>query len=244
MGRVSESFPGPATPPGREGLVADVMQLLHKPNGTSFASAHPGVATAAAEVGELVLWHRIAVEGKKLSVIDQSPTGVAWMDEQLAAMARKSGPRGKPIKIASWLSGKGAAFTVHRQGLAEHGLLSYEKRKFLGFIPYHRFFPEPLVRDTLISELGRVARVERPIDNRLALLTAIVYATGLAHSLGFGRQERRMMKSIAKGEQLGGAVDEVVAATTVAIAAGASTASASGGDGGAGGDGGGGGGGG
>lgn len=221
------------------GLPGDVVLLLHKPNGVRYASASPGVAAAAAELGELVLRHHIAVEGKKMRVIDPTSGGVAWIDDVLAALMRKSGPRGRPVTMSSWLNGRSSAFKVHRHGLALHGLLTYERRTFLGFIPDHRYYADPMVRESLIAELGRVARVEQAIDSRLALLTAIAHATGLSRALGFGPQERRMMKSIAKGEHLGGAVTDAIAATTAAIAgAAAASGGGGGGDGGGGGGGG------
>lgn len=221
------------------GLPGDVVLLLHAPTGRRYQSANPPVATAAAEIGELALRHRIAIEGKKLRVVDHSSTGVNWLDQLIADLLRKSGPYGKPVTISSWIGGRSWAFKTHRHGLTLHGLLHLEQRKVLGVFPDDRYYADPMVRDALIAELGRVARVEQPIDERLALLTAITHATGLARSLGFGPQERRMMKSIARGEHLGNAVTEVVAATTAAIAVAAGAAAAGGGgDGGGGGGGG------
>ncbi|RCW47116.1 Golgi phosphoprotein 3 GPP34 [Halopolyspora algeriensis] len=226
-------------------LPGELVLLLHKPNGSHYAATNPNIATAAAEIGELALRHRVTAErGKwkrvKLHVLDPSSSGTPWADSLLERLVTKSGPQGKPIELSSWLSRQTSAFNEHRRRLTRHGLLTRRKHKFLGVIAHDRHFVDELVRDSLISEIRQVIRVERPIDNRLALLTALVHASNLARPLGFGRDERRMVKSIAKGEHLGGAVEAAIAETGAAIATGAAAAGAGGGGDGGGGDGGGG----
>ncbi|MDR7302136.1 GOLPH3/VPS74 family protein [Haloactinomyces albus] len=228
-------------------LPGEVVLLLHKRNGSHHLNANPSVTTAAAEIGELALQHRVMAERTKwkrvkLHILDPRPSGVSWTDSLLEHLVTKSGPQGKPLELSSWLSRRTSAFKEHRRRLTGHGLLTRHEHKFLGFIPHDRHVPDNLVRDSLISELRQVLRVERPIDNRLALLIALVHASNLVHAFGFDRTERRMAKSIAKGEHLGGAVEAAIAEAGAAIAAGAAAAGAGGGGGGdGGGDGGGGG---
>ena len=59
---------------------------------------------------------------------------------------------------------------------------------------------------------------ERELGSRLA---ALVNATNLAWSLGFGRAERKRLKVIGNGERFGGEVGASVSAVNAAIMAGA-----------------------
>lgn len=216
-----------------------VTLLLHKTHGGRYAGTNRDVVVAAAEFGELVLRHRIAIDRKRLRVLDPSPVGLPWCDELLAELARKAGPHSRPFKLASFLQ-QSRRFQVYRAALAESGLLVRTTNTFLGFIPYERYFAHAPTHEALLDELVQVARAQRPVDNRLALLTAVVHSGGLVRPLGFGSGERRTMKSIAKGEHLGGAVEAAVVAASAGITAAAIPAGGAGGDGG-GGDGGGGG---
>jgi hypothetical protein len=195
-------------------LPEEFVLLLHKPNGSYYATADQ---TAAAEIGELVLQHRIKLDGTKLLVLDPRPSGIAWIDELLSEFQKKSGVTNKPVELTWWLPMRTGAFKAHRAALTEHGLLTHKSKKTLGFIPSDRYYADDLVRDALVSEIRQVARVERPIDNRLALLCALVHRSGLVNMLGFDNAERAMLKSIAEGENLGDAVESAIVATTVAI---------------------------
>lgn len=212
------------------------MLLLHKPSGAVYATANPGPTTAAGEIGEVVLRHRATIEGKKLRLLDASPSGIGWLDGLMAALWKKSGPKQKPVSLSNWLSSRSSPLKTHRNALVERGLMEHRPQKFLGFIPDNRYVADPEVRDSVIAEIRQVARVEKPIDNRLALLSSLVHSSGLASVLGFDRAERKMLKSIAKGENLGGAVEAAVAATSAAIATSVIVStSGGGGDGGGGG---------
>lgn len=225
------------------GLPGEVVLLLHKPAGGAHGT-NPQVATAAAEVAELAARHRVIIRRRKLggatlSLLDSSPFGVDWLDSVVDRLDRMTRGGAKTIDLGSWLTGKRSkAFIEHRARLVTHDLLTEHERKLLGFISYRRHEPDRLVREGIIAELRRVARVEQPVDNRLALLAAIAHGCGLAATLGFDRQERRMLKSLAKGEQLGQAVEEAVAAAAAAVAGACGAAAVGGGDGGGGGGGG------
>jgi hypothetical protein len=233
----SRNAPRPGSAPRALTLPEEIALLLHKPNGTIYASRNPGTTTVAAEIGELALRHRVDIQKSKMHLLDASPSGVAWIDELVAALRKKSGPKEKPVALSSWLKSRLSALKTHRVALVEYGLLHHQRQKFLGLFPDHRYIPDAIVRDSIISEIGQVARVERPIDNRLALLSGLVHSSGLVSVLGFEKPERSMLKSIAKGEGLSGAVDEVIAATSVAMSA-SIVAASSAGDGGGGGGGG------
>ncbi len=191
-----------------------VTLLLHKTDGGSYSSINANIAVAAAKIGELVLRRRIEIDHKRLSVLDPSPIGLPGCDELLAEVVRKTGRGNKRIKLASLLQRQRGRFKAYRAALAETGLLTRTSSTFLGFIPYERYFPHGPTRGALLGELGEVARAQRPVDNRFALLTAVVYSGGLVNVLGFDLAERLTMETIAKGEHLGGAVAAAVAASS------------------------------
>ncbi|MEB3370764.1 GPP34 family phosphoprotein [Saccharopolyspora sp. S2-29] len=93
-----------------------------------------------------------------------------------------------------------------------------ERKKFL-LISYDAFTPDPGARDALVARIRAAARNEVELDERLALLAALVHATGLHAHLGLDKAERKRLKEISKGEQLGAAVRDVVAQTTAMLAA-------------------------
>ncbi|WP_190819923.1 GOLPH3/VPS74 family protein [Saccharopolyspora pogona] len=201
-------------------LPEEFVLLLQKDNGSHYSTSDH---TGAAELGELVLRHRVEFAGKKVQMVDASPSGIGWLDECVAFLTRKAGAANKPVAATSFIQHRRSVRKVHCAALAERGLMRCEQKSAL-FIPYNKYFPDPAARQALIGEIRKVARDEVELDNRQALLAAMVHATGLVRSLGLERAERKRLKEISKGEQLGKAVEAVVAAATVAIAAGAAAA--------------------
>ncbi|MER5394871.1 GPP34 family phosphoprotein [Saccharopolyspora sp. NPDC002686] len=193
--------------------------LLQRENGSYHSTCDH---TGAAELGELVLQRRVSFTGKKIQVDDPSPSGVDWIDEAIAHLQRKAGPRGKPVAAATFIQSRRGARKRHCAALAERGLMRHEQRTAL-FIPYDKYFPHEETRNALIDELRSIARDERELDNRSALLAALVHATGLVHRFGFERAERKRLKEISKGEALGKAVEQVIAAATAVITTAAVT---------------------
>ncbi|MGW5793694.1 GOLPH3/VPS74 family protein [Saccharopolyspora sp. NPDC003752] len=204
-------------------LPEEFALLLQKDNGSHYSMSD---YTGAAELGELVLQHRIDFVRKKIQVLDASPSGIGWLDDCMAYLVKKAGPANKPVAAQSFIQHRKSARKVHCAALAERGLMRREEKSVL-FIPYDKYFPDPAARQALIAELRAVARDEIALDNRRALLAAMVHATNLVRSLGLERAERKRLKEISKGEQLGKAVEAAVAAATAAISAGAIAATTS-----------------
>lgn len=206
-------------------LPEEFVLLLHKSNGSYYAASD---YTGAAELGELVLTERVGLESKKLVVLDSEPTGVGWLDDAAELLARKAGPKNKPVHATTYIQSRTAARKQHAEALAERGLMRRERKSML-LIKYDSFTPDPGSRDALIARIRAAARSEVELDERLALLAALVHATGLYVHFGLDKAERKRLKEISKGEQLGGAVRDVIAqttallATTTVIAVGAST---------------------
>ncbi|SDJ86726.1 Golgi phosphoprotein 3 (GPP34) [Actinopolyspora mzabensis] len=225
-------------------LPAQIVLLLHGPDGRQHHGVNHQVLTPAAELAELVLYgraelNRSALGGVKIGLLDSTPVGFEPLERPLSALAGRIEGKGKPLPFHTWLSERRGAFREQRWALRQQGYLEYEPEKLLGFIPRDRYRPHGPLQQELIGELGQLARGERSPDDRLALLVAIVHPAGLPRRLlGFDRSQGRRLKHIAKGQDLEGAVSAAVAATGAAI--GAAVAGGAGGGDGGGGDGGGG----
>ncbi|WP_406688378.1 GPP34 family phosphoprotein [Saccharopolyspora sp. ID03-671] len=196
-------------------LPEEFVLLLHKPRGSYYATADH---TGAAELGELVLTERFALTDKKLTVLDPASTGTAWIDESVEFVQRKAGPKGRPLAATTFIQSRRKARERHAEALVERGLMRRERRKAL-FIPYDHFTPDPGTRDALAARIRAAARNEVQLDERLAMLAALVQATGLQTHLGLDKAERKRLKEISKGEELGGAVRDVIAQTTAVLTA-------------------------
>ncbi|SFS85629.1 GOLPH3/VPS74 family protein [Saccharopolyspora flava] len=205
-------------------LPEEFVLLLHKPRGFHYVTADH---TGAAEMGELVLTERFALTDKKLTVLDPEPTGTAWIDESVEYVQRKAGPRGRPLAATTFIQSRRKAREQHAEALVERGLMRSERRRSL-FIPYNHFTPDPGTRDVLAARIRAAARDEIPLDERLAMLAALVHATGLEKHLGLSLIERKRLRDISKGEELGGAVRDVIAQTTAMLAAAAVAGGAAG----------------
>lgn len=196
-------------------LPEEFVLLLHKSNGSYYSTSD---YTGAAELGELVLTERVGLEKKKLTVLDAEPTGIGWIDQAVAFLQHKSGPKQKPVAATTFIQSRRGARKAHAAALAERGLMHREQKSFLR-ISYDRFAPDPGSREALIARIRAAARNEVELDEHLALLAALTHATGLYVVLGLDRAERKRLKEISKGEQLGSAVRDVIAQTTATIAA-------------------------
>ncbi|GAA4865474.1 GOLPH3/VPS74 family protein [Saccharopolyspora cebuensis] len=190
--------------------------LLHKPNGGHYASSN---YLGAAELGELVLRHRIEFVRRKVRVLDASPAGERWIDEALALLVRRSGPAGRPVDAARFVQSRRTR-VQHASDLVRAGLMTHQREKVLGLFPVDRFHPHPAAHAQLLAELRHCADGGQ-LTNRLALLAALVHATRLSWSLGFTGPQRARLKQICRGEQLGTAVEHAVAAANAAMAGGA-----------------------
>ncbi|NHD16282.1 MULTISPECIES: GPP34 family phosphoprotein [Actinopolyspora] len=219
------------------GLPGELVLLLHKPHG-GHHSAHPDVAVAAAEVAELVLRGHatitdLGLSGSGMRLDDVEPGGLEWLDDALDQLRRKVRRSTGAVALGSWFHSRNGVFKRYRDRMARDGPLWAERRKVFG-VEYSKYFPDSEIRGALVQELGEVARQERAVDNRLALLAAIVHGTGLLSELGMDRSERRVIKSLARGEKLGEAVDATVGAARAAIVVAGAAAATGGGDGGGG----------
>ncbi|SDP81521.1 Golgi phosphoprotein 3 (GPP34) [Actinopolyspora xinjiangensis] len=205
-------------------LPDQIVLLLHDPYGRRSHGGNHDAIISAAEVAELMMHGRAvltrsALGRVKIGLLDRTPIGVEALDRPLSMLAGRVARKGGPIPFHVWLAERRGAFREQRWSLWRQGYLEYIPQKLLGFIPRDLYRPHGPLLHELIGELGQLARGGRPLDDRLALLVAIVYSSRLHRRLlRLDRWQSRRLKHIAKGHLLEGAVSAAVAATGVAVA--------------------------
>src|SRR5690625_4245118 len=195
-------------------LPEEFVLLLHRPNGNYYVTHDQ---TRAAELGELVLRGLAELKDKKIRALTDDVTGDDWVDELMESLRKKAGPTDRPVDVSSTLAFRSSSIKTHRASLVERGLLTRESKKFLGFIPDDRYCPHEITRSQLIAKVGQAARGERSPDNQLAMLCALVHASGLENPLGYDKHQRATLKEISNGENVGAEVDSAIAAATALL---------------------------
>ena len=183
---------------------------------------------AGAELAELSLAGRVAVEDGKLRVLETGATGDDALD---AAVARIAGSR-RARSAQHWVSSSPAGQKRYLARLTEHGAVRRERRELLGVLPVTRHPATGAVEPELRTRLRAVVLEGAEPDERTRVLLALVRACSLEKEL-FERGERRAAKAriaeLTRDDALAGAVGKAVAASTAAVAAAVVAATSAGG---------------
>jgi hypothetical protein len=207
-------------------LSEEVMLLsLDDDSGAARERGNVGWAAGGGVLVELVLRGRADIRENKVVVQDPTPTGVPYLDDELARVVG----HGRPWKVQDCLRAvaKHAADGA-TQALVDRGLLREEKKKVLGLFPTRRY---PEVDGAGEEEVRRrldrvVLRGEDP-DERSAALVALLHGARL-RGLAFPQREGRRqvearMAQIADGQWVQPAVrraiDQAQAAMTAVMVA-------------------------
>ncbi|MET8008228.1 GPP34 family phosphoprotein [Nonomuraea glycinis] len=202
--------------------------LLSYRYGAAHDDERSAIACAGAEIGELTLRRRVQVVGRKhkflgaevylwsgaIRVVDSTLTGLAWADELLAELERRGRSRWRlvlfdtrrtssesgAVGLDKWLGLRGGeALLLHRDALTERGVLFRSP----GFRPgqEERHYPDPSVRNELISQLRAVHYGRVPMDEHMLLLLNLLEKAGLNDELGLiSRASRRFGSVHGDGE--------------------------------------------
>lgn len=190
---------------------------------------------AGAAILDLTMHARLAVEGRDLVVTDATPTGDDILDDALAAIGRSE----KRRTADYWITRLGKGVPHHRERvvarLVARGILRQEEGRILWVFPRQRFpTSDPGPEHDLRDHLRAVALARSEPDLWSAFLLSLVHA-GQLDTLLLSRDERRaanpQLEAFARGEVVGKAVSDaiaavqatMIAATTAAVVA--STAS-------------------
>jgi len=212
-------------------LSEEVMLLsLDDDSGAAKERGNVGWAAGGGVLVELTLCGRIDIGDDWFSVHTADPTGVPYLDEQLARIV----DHGRPWKVADCLRAvaKDAADGA-TQALVDRGLLREEKKRVLGLFPTRRY---PEVDGAGEAEVRR--RLDRVIlegtdpDERTASLVALLHGARL-RELAFPQREGRKqvearMAEISDGQWVQPAVRRAIdqaQAAMVAVMVATTTAS-------------------
>ena len=147
------------------------------------------VGLAAAELLEAAGRERVKIEGWRIEVLDDAPTGDEDLDGVLAEVAGHARTYRKPILLGAWLEQRrGPVRRIYLRRLQGGGAVCHTRRRALGLIPLNRYVlcdfeatAEPWRRLGLAAETGWC------LDQEAAALASLAYITGLGRFLYPGR---------------------------------------------------------
>lgn len=199
------------------------LLALHNEKGTSTTS-YPQYLIAGAVLAELLLNHRISVDGTRKQLVklqNTERTGEPIIDECLAKIRVAK----KPASLKSWVSKfasiKRLQHKVTHQ-LCNRGILRADERNVL-FVFTRKVYPE--INATPEREIVERIRTaiftdDNALDPRTVVLIALASGAELLPKI-FGRKEIRArknrIKQIVNGEMIGKATKEVIEACQAAI---------------------------
>lgn len=209
--------------------LSEEIMLLALDNRTGALRSRQAVAwaTAGAVLLDLSLLDRVRVEGKKLRLLDATPTGTEVLDESLRWLSTKPAPPALFSPRPRNLISREARRSVKKaqESLLTRGLVRQEPG-LLRRYPKVDSSVEKLVRARLADV---VFGGQRP-DPRTGGLVALLHVTKL-HTAAFPEYRPREVKpgmaAIAQGNWAAAAVKQVIASATAATAAAAGAAAGS-----------------
>ncbi len=182
---------------------------------------------------KLSILKKIKVSNKKVQIIDNTSTGVDYLDE-LFGYIRKAK---KEHKVKFWIHRIASKLKKLKydvlSNLVERGILMRKRKKFLGLIPY-TVYPtlDPGPEDEMKQHLVEVINGRKKMDEKSLMMLSLAEATKLARVLFSSRKEykhaRKRIKKLAKDFEVSTAVQETIkevcsvvitATTSAAIAA-------------------------
>ncbi|MHB1405166.1 MAG: GOLPH3/VPS74 family protein [Desulfitobacteriaceae bacterium] len=170
-----------------------LLLALNEEKGTFswVASSKLPYVLAGSLLMELILRKRLAVEPKRLEVLDRTPTGLPLLDEILKSI--DSSKKVRPADV--WVGKIGRRIKPMKvellEELVDKGILHSEEHLVFGIFPTTRYpLRDDRPKKTIISNVrSLILRREAP-DPRQMMLIALVYTIGLTHVL-FDKEERR-----------------------------------------------------
>jgi hypothetical protein len=193
-------------------LPEEWVLLSLKESGKTRDSGCAAGGCAAAELGELALRRKLLVRSRKfkllgfngyrpypaeIQLLDTSRTGLPWADELLADLEGSRASWQGRLPLTSWLrQRRRQAFTLHRNALAEQGVLRHTPGA--RFVPFRifkpeRHYPDPAVRNALITEMRAAGSGQSQLDERALFLSDLLGSSELYKDLGVTLKMRYML---------------------------------------------------
>lgn len=166
-------------------------------------------ALAGAQLHELALAGRIAVEPERVTLVDATATGDPQLDELLAKIAST---RDEPRKPGHWvMKRKSKAVPLYMRRLVHSGVLRSRRTRILGLVPRTIF---PIVDQQTHAQaregIDAALTGPQPPPDRAAALVALVSVTGLSPALEHDRDQQEHAARIAGDDVVACAVKRAV----------------------------------
>jgi hypothetical protein len=187
------------------------LALLSHESANGRASTYLDLGLGGAVLYELALAGRIGLDGKKVRVLDPTPTGDPLLDSRLAAIAADK-PRSPHAVVAR--TAKGLLTTV-RDALVASGALRHERTTSLRIFTVNRYWSN--ARNATAdarTRLTSAARNGRAFDDRTQALLSLVAAVRLEKAIFPDRQtrpSRKEIKAFAEAHWVGAATRRAIA---------------------------------
>jgi hypothetical protein len=176
--------------PSQLSLPEQLVLLSYRCSGKVHDSAQTAIGAAAAE---LALRRRLIVRSRKsrmfglagyhllgaeIQLLDIGRTGLAWADELLRELMRRSDAEHGGVGLARWLrQRRRAALSLHRDALVERGVLRHRPGRVLS-LGRSRYYLDYVMRDALIDEFRAVYSGQSRLSEHMLILGGLVKAAG------------------------------------------------------------------
>lgn len=183
-----------------ETLADDLVLLSIRPNGVIGTAAKLRFGLSGSELVRLAALRRIDLEGGRIVILDQAPTGDELLDEALASM--EGGLQALTAK--KWVAlQRGDVTRRYLEKLVSAGTIRAERRKALGLIPVTGWTVLDAGRLAAArARLDAIANGSASVDSEQAALAGLATAIGLPSLMytGFaGRAARKRVAAAGRG---------------------------------------------
>lgn len=187
--------------------LADALMLfLHNAQGQPIQGAQPKALTAAAELSELAHRGLLVVEDDRVRAVSPAPAGYP----EWAAEAIKAAGDGRPVK--SWVTARRGALAEHQESARRHGLVSRDRKRLFGLLPYGRVLPDATRRRQLVDDL-----LHDEADPRSRALASLVVRSGLIKRIDLSEAEKAGLRELAASDHSTRMPDPAIGAMEIAI---------------------------
>jgi hypothetical protein len=190
--------------------------IAHHPEKGGFLTSQTFLqyGIAGAILLDLALWERISISGKILHPKPGKVLSSPILNDVISLISQSPDPR----KISHWVGKLASRYGRYKwqllEGLEGKRIISIEKRKFLGIIPYRQsYFIETYTRASLIRQLKNEILAGRGAEGELNALAGMVKACSMERVLSTDREEIKRIRKQLKVMVVESPVSDVVAQT-------------------------------
>ncbi|MCL6590583.1 MAG: GPP34 family phosphoprotein [Firmicutes bacterium] len=172
---------------------------LNEKRGAYYASASSILVygLAGAELLELVIGGRLAVEDKNLVVVDPTPVGDAVRDEILNLMVIEKKPRKPYFWVVKLAHGIKRLKKIYPERLSAQGVLEIEPGRILGLFPVTRYrLKDLMVKETITERLRDLVAYDPAPELQVICLLALISVSHLLKKVFIGEERKAAERKI------------------------------------------------